>query len=55
MSERAAEMMREDLDARGPVKVKDVDDAQKEILTIARRMADDGDISLGGKGDDEYL
>ena len=55
MSERAAEMMREDLDARGPVKVKDVDDAQKEILTIARRMADEGDISLGGKGDDEYL
>jgi len=55
MSSRAAEMMREDLDAKGPVRLKDVEDAQKEILEVATRMADAGDISLGGKGDDEYV
>lgn len=55
MSSRAAEMMREDLDAKGPVRLKDVEDAQKEMLAIARRMADAGEIALGGKGDDEYV
>jgi flagellar motor switch protein FliG len=55
MSSRAAEMMREDLDAKGPVRLKDVEAAQKEILDVATRMAEAGDISLGGKGDDEYV
>ncbi len=55
MSSRAAEMMREDLEAKGPVRLKDVEEAQKEILEVAMRMADAGDISLGGKGDDEYV
>lgn len=55
MSSRAADMMREDLEAKGPVRVKDVEDAQKEILGVAKRLADAGEISLGGKGDDEYV
>lgn len=55
MSSRAADMMREDLEAKGPVKLKEVEDAQLEILTVAKRLADAGDISLGGKGDDEYV
>ncbi len=55
MSSRAAEMMREDLDAKGPVRLKDVEEAQKSILEVATRMAEAGDISLGGKGDDEYV
>lgn len=55
MSKRAAEMMREDLEAKGPVRLKDVEDAQKEILSVAKRLADAGEISLGGKGDDEYV
>ena len=55
MSSRAAEMMRDDLEAKGPVKLKEVEDAQKEILAVAKRLADAGDISLGGKGDDEYV
>jgi len=55
MSSRAAEMMRDDLEAKGPVKLKDVEDAQKEILSVAKKLADAGDISLGGKGDDEYV
>ncbi len=55
MSSRAGEMMREDLEAKGPVRLKDVEEAQKEILTVARRLADAGEIVLGGKGDDEYV
>lgn len=56
MSARAADMMREDLDAKGPVRLKEVEEAQKEILAVARRLADAGDISLGSKGgDDEYV
>lgn len=55
MSSRAADMMREDLDAKGPVRLKDVEEAQKEILAVAQRLAESGEISLGGKGDDEYV
>jgi len=55
MSSRAADMMREDLEAKGPVKLKDVEDAQKEVLSVAKRLSDAGEISLGGGGDDEYV
>jgi len=51
MSKRAAELMRDDLEAKGPVRVSDVEAAQKEILTIARRMSDAGEINLGGGGE----
>jgi flagellar motor switch protein FliG len=54
MSKRAAEMMRDDLEAMPPIKVSDVEQAQKEILAIARRMADSGEIMLAG-GADEFL
>lgn len=52
MSKRAAELLRDDLEAKGPVKVSEVEGAQKEILTIARRMADAGEIILGGSGEE---
>ncbi|MEO6699691.1 MAG: flagellar motor switch protein FliG [Paraperlucidibaca sp.] len=52
MSKRAGEMLLEDMEARGPVKLSEVETAQKEIITIARRLAEDGTISLGGNGDD---
>ncbi|WP_086932499.1 flagellar motor switch protein FliG [Agarilytica rhodophyticola] len=52
MSKRAAELLADDLEAKGPVKVSEVEAAQKEILTIARRMADAGEINLGGGGED---
>lgn len=55
MSSRAADMLRDDLDAKGPVRLKEVEEAQKEILAVARRMADAGELSLGGRGDDEYV
>lgn len=55
MSKRAADMMRDDLEAMGPVRVSEVEAAQKEILSVARRLADSGEIMLGGGGGDEFL
>ncbi len=55
MSKRAAEMLRDDLEAKGPVKLSEVETAQKEILSIARRLADEGQISLGGGSDEELV
>ncbi len=53
MSSRASEMMREDLESKGPVKLSEVEANQKEILKIVKRLADDGQIALGGKGDED--
>src|SRR5450432_1399303 len=55
MSQRAGEMLRDDLEAKGPVRVSEVEAEQKEILKIVRRMADEGQIALGGKGDDQFV
>ena len=55
MSKRAADMLRDDLEAMGPVRVSEVEAAQKEILSVARRLADAGEIMLGGGGGDEFL
>ena len=55
MSSRAAETLREDLDSKGPVRMSDVDAEQKAILKIARRLADDGEIMLGGGGDESFV
>ncbi|TAJ51164.1 MAG: flagellar motor switch protein FliG [Nevskiaceae bacterium] len=52
MSKRAAEMLVEDMEAKGPVKISDVEVAQKDILATARRLAESGGIALGGKGED---
>jgi flagellar motor switch protein FliG len=54
MSQRAAEMLKDDLEAKGPVRVADVEAAQKTILQMARKLAAAGTIALSGKGD-EYL
>jgi len=51
MSQRAAQILTEDMEARGPVRLADVEVAQREILGIARRLADEGTIQLGGSGD----
>lgn len=48
MSKRASELLRDDLESKGPVKVSEVEGAQKEILNIARRLADAGELVLGG-------
>jgi len=55
MSTRAAETLREDLEARGPVRVSEVEAEQKEMLKIVRRLSDEGQIVLGGGGDDQFL
>ncbi|RZS47594.1 flagellar motor switch protein FliG [Sphaerotilus mobilis] len=55
MSSRAAETLKEDLESRGPVRVSDVESEQKEMLKIVRRLADEGQIVLGGGGDDQFL
>jgi flagellar motor switch protein FliG len=55
MSQRAAEMMREDLESKGPVRLSEVEANQKEILKVVRRLSDEGQIALGGKGDDAYV
>jgi len=55
MSKRAAEMLRDDLEAKGPVRLSEVEGAQKEILAVARRLADAGDIALGGSGGEEFI
>ncbi|MCB1914303.1 MAG: flagellar motor switch protein FliG [Rhodocyclaceae bacterium] len=53
MSSRAAEMLREDLESRGPVRLSEVEAEQKEILKIVRRLSEEGQIMLGGKGGDD--
>jgi flagellar motor switch protein FliG len=55
MSTRAAETLREDLESRGPVRVSEVEAEQKEMLKVVRRLADEGQIVLGGGGDDDFL
>ncbi|MDP1527312.1 MAG: flagellar motor switch protein FliG [Rhodocyclaceae bacterium] len=55
MSQRAAEMLKEDLESKGPVRLSEVEAEQKEILKIARRLADEGQIQLGGKGGDDQM
>jgi flagellar motor switch protein FliG len=54
MSQRAAEMLKDDLESKGPVRITEVETAQKEILQIARKLAEAGTIALAGKGD-EYV
>ena len=55
MSQRAAEMMRDDLDAKGAVRLSEVEAAQREILRTAHRLAEEGQISMGGKSDEGFV
>ena len=55
MSTRAAETLREDLESRGPVKLSEVESEQKEMLKIVRRLADEGQIVMGGGVDEQYV
>ena len=55
ISQRAAEMMKEDMEVMGPVKLKDVEQAQLNIVKAARRLEEEGKIVLGGRGGDEVL
>ena len=55
MSSRAAEALKEDLESRGPVRLSEVEAQQKEILKVVRRLADEGQIVIGGGGDDAFV
>ncbi|MGY6519229.1 MAG: flagellar motor switch protein FliG [Lysobacteraceae bacterium] len=55
MSQRAAQILTEDMEARGPVRLADVEAAQKEVLGIARKLADEGSITLSGGGSEEFV
>jgi len=55
MSQRAAELLKEDLEAKGPVRVSEVEAEQKEILKIVRRLVEEVQIVLSGKGEESYV
>jgi flagellar motor switch protein FliG len=55
MSKRAAEILKDDMEARGPVKLADVEAAQKEIVVAVLRLVEDGTITLGGKGGGDFV
>ena len=55
MSSRAAEMLKEDMETRGPVKVSDVEKAQQNILKVCRKLEEEGRIVIGGGGGEELL
>lgn len=55
MSQRAGEQMRDDLESKGPVRLSEVEAQQKEILKIVRKLSEEGQIALAGKGDDAYV
>jgi flagellar motor switch protein FliG len=54
MSKRAAEILKEDMEARGPVKLTEVEAAQREIIAVAQKLAEEGTIILG-KSSNEYV
>jgi flagellar motor switch protein FliG len=55
MSERAGKMMREDMEAMGPVRLRDVDEAQAEIVIVAKQLADAGEINISTGGEEDEL
>ncbi|MBT7233644.1 MAG: flagellar motor switch protein FliG, partial [Rhodospirillaceae bacterium] len=55
MSERAAKMMQEDMEAMGPVRLKEVDEAQSNVVQTAKTLADAGEIVISGGGEEDEL
>lgn len=55
MSQRGAEMLREDMEALGPVKIKEVEAAQQQIIAVVRQLENEGVINLKGGGGDQYV
>jgi flagellar motor switch protein FliG len=55
LSQRGAEMLLEDMDAMGPVKIKEVESAQQQIISIVRQLESDGTINLKGAGGEQYV
>jgi flagellar motor switch protein FliG len=55
LSERASEMLREDIEVMGPVRLREVEEAQQEIIRVAKKLESDGRIVLAGKGKEDIL
>jgi flagellar motor switch protein FliG len=55
MSQRAAANVQDEMDALGPVRLSEVQEAQKRIINTARRLSDEGTIVLAGRGGDDYV
>jgi flagellar motor switch protein FliG len=55
MSQRGAEMLREDMEAAGPVRIKDVEAAQQQVLSVVQQLESEGVLSLKGGGGDQYV
>ena len=55
MSSRAVETMKEEMEYMGPIKLKEVEKAQHEIVAIVRELDEEGVISIGGGEEDEYV
>jgi flagellar motor switch protein FliG len=55
MSSRAVELMKEEMEFMGPVKLKDVEKSQHEIVEIVRQLEEEGVISIGGGGGEDYV
>jgi flagellar motor switch protein FliG len=55
MSQRAAKILKEDMESKGPVKVSDVEKAQQSIVRIARKLGDEGQIIIAGRGKEEMI
>ncbi len=55
MSQRGAEMLREDMDALGPIKIKEVDAAQQQIIAVVRQLESEGVVSLKGTVGEQYV
>ena len=55
MSQRAAANIQDEMEALGPVRLTEVQEAQKRIINAARRMSDEGTIVLAGRGGDDYV
>ena len=55
MSQRGAEMLREDMDSLGPIKIKEVEGAQQQIIAVVRQLETEGVISLKGTAGEQYV
>jgi flagellar motor switch protein FliG len=55
MSERAAAMIKEDMQYMGPVRVSDVEAAQQRVVDIVRRLEESGDVVISGRGESEMM
>jgi flagellar motor switch protein FliG len=55
MSQRATEMMKEDMEALGPVRLRDVEKAQHDIVEIVQKLEEEGVLTISGSSGDEYV